>query len=176
MQWLDAIRVVLQAATGPIHYTDIAQQIIDRGLRPEGIGATPATTVNGTLRSSIRNDGANSPFMQVGPGQYAWKEAQAEVFDAPADDVEEVVTSSQITGIVNAFGMFWERSKVLWINNPKIFGQQQIGSTEVDFCDEKGVYLLHDSQGVVYAGRATDHRRSGSSNRGRPSRPNRPYR
>ena len=52
--------------------------------------------------------------------------------------------------------MFWERSKVLWTPNPKILGQQQTNAVEVDFCDQKGVYLLHDAQGVVYVGRVTD--------------------
>jgi hypothetical protein len=52
--------------------------------------------------------------------------------------------------------MFWDRSKILWEAQPRILGQQQAGSTEVNFCEEKGVYLLHDSQGVVYVGRVSD--------------------
>jgi hypothetical protein len=156
MLWLDAIRTVLQAASGPMHYTDITNDIIDRDLRPEGIGATPANTVNANLTYSINNEGANSPFVRVGRGLYALRQAQAAALNAPEPADEQTGASSQTTGVVNAFGMFWERSKVLWKNNPKILGQQQTGSTEVDFCQQKGVYLLHDSQGVVYAGRATD--------------------
>ena len=63
--------------------------------------------------------------------------------------------SSDVTGVVNAFGMFWERSKVKWDPEPKILGSQS-GAKPVNFCGQKGVYLLHDSQGVVYVGRTTD--------------------
>jgi hypothetical protein len=52
--------------------------------------------------------------------------------------------------------MFWSRDKVSWISQPRILGQQQIGSSAVDFGEQKGVYLLHDDQGVVYVGRVTD--------------------
>ncbi len=34
-------------------------------------------------------------------------------------------------------------------------GQQQVGSTPVDFAAEQGVYLLHDGRNVVYVGRTT---------------------
>ena len=52
--------------------------------------------------------------------------------------------------------MFWDRFKVSWVQNPMLLGRQQTGSKEVDFCDQRGVYLLHDPQGVVYVGRVTD--------------------
>jgi len=52
--------------------------------------------------------------------------------------------------------MFWGRVKVHWVTEPRILGQQQTGSTPVNFCEQRGVYLLHDDQGVVYVGRATD--------------------
>lgn len=75
--------------------------------------------------------------------------------DRVEEDLPETA-SSPVTGIINAFGMFWERSKVRWEARPRIFGQQQAGATPVDFCDQKAVYLLHDSQGIVYVGRVTD--------------------
>lgn len=68
----------------------------------------------------------------------------------------EEVEISEVTGLVNAFGMFWDRSKVRWETNARILGQQQSGSSPVNFGEQRGVYLLHDSQGVVYVGRATD--------------------
>lgn len=57
------------------------------------------------------------------------------------------------TGLVNAFGMFWERSRVDWSQQPQLLGQQQLGASVVNFCNERGVYLLHETQGVVYVGR-----------------------
>lgn len=52
--------------------------------------------------------------------------------------------------------MFWERSKVDWRTEPRILGKQQPESKPIDFCKQIGVYLLHDPQGVVYAGRTKD--------------------
>jgi hypothetical protein len=50
--------------------------------------------------------------------------------------------------------MFWERSRVLWGRPvPRLWGSLQKG-TAVDFCAQKGIYLLHDNQGVVYVGKA----------------------
>jgi len=37
-----------------------------------------------------------------------------------------------------------------------ILGAQQAESTPVDFCAERGVYLLHDGARTVYVGRTTD--------------------
>jgi hypothetical protein len=133
MIWVDAIRTILQDASAPMHYTAIADQIINRELRPEGVGATPAATVNAYLNSSINNEGANFPFVRVARGLYWLRSKQAQEPNVPENELEETGPSTQTTGVVNAFGMFWERSKVLWKNNPRVFGQQQAGSKEVDF-------------------------------------------
>jgi hypothetical protein len=52
--------------------------------------------------------------------------------------------------------MYWNRDKVYWQTKPRIMGQQQPGAKRVDFCDQAGVYLLHDARSVVYVGRTTD--------------------
>jgi hypothetical protein len=156
MRWEEAIRAVLKDASGPMHYNEISDQIIERKLRPEGVGATPARTVNAKLTTSINDEGSDSPFVRVDRGIYTLQAAETQALAAPESNIEETGASSPTTGVVNAFGMFWERSKVFWRNNPGILGQQQVGSTEVDFSPQKGVYLLHDAQGVVYVGRATD--------------------
>jgi hypothetical protein len=52
--------------------------------------------------------------------------------------------------------MFWDRSKVAWQIEPRIYGKQQPESEPVDFSIQVGVYFLHDAQGVVYVGRTTD--------------------
>jgi hypothetical protein len=39
---------------------------------------------------------------------------------------------------------------------PIIPEQQQAESKLVNFCEQRGVYLLHDAQGVVYVGRVID--------------------
>jgi hypothetical protein len=152
--WREAITEVLTVAAAPMHYADIADQINKLELR-EDLGATPANSVAAIITTSIKDFGSQSPFVRVSRGVYSLKTAQTAAAVPPiVDEIEE--TTSPDTGVINAFGMFWDRSKVLWIPNPKILGQQQTNAVEVDFCDQKGVYLLHDAQGVVYVGRVTD--------------------
>jgi hypothetical protein len=52
--------------------------------------------------------------------------------------------------------MYWTRAGILWTGTPRLLGQQQAGSTPVDFCGQRGVYLLHDGRAVVYVGRTTE--------------------
>ena len=52
--------------------------------------------------------------------------------------------------------MYWSRDKVSWISKPKILGIQSSASDNVDFSEQKGVYLLHDGHIVIYVGRTTD--------------------
>jgi HB1/ASXL restriction endonuclease-like protein with HTH domain len=158
--WKEAIMAVLSAAKTPMHYADIAAEIFSRELREEPT-ATPARTVAATIAQSFRNDGEHSPFIRVSRGVYSLRGTQTEApaivqkGQAEAEELAEA-ESSEDTGLVNAFGMFWDRSKVNWETEPRILGQQQVGSKSVNFCEQRGVYLLHDSQGVVYVGRATD--------------------
>ena len=136
-----------------MHYADIAEQIAKQELR-EDLGATPANTVAAIISTSIQRDGSQSAFARVSRGVYTLQTASG--FPPPpiVNEIEE--TTSPDTGVINAFGMFWDRSKVLWTQSPKILGQQQTNAVEVDFCNQKAVYLLHDAQGVVYVGRVTD--------------------
>ncbi len=151
--WREAAVMVLEKSAGFMHYTDIAQQIIDDGLRTE-YGATPAMTVNRAIRSSIQSEEANSPFISDGHGYYGLKTSVHPPGPVPPIGPRE-------TGLVNAFGMYWSRDSVQWTaSRPRLFGQQdrshEGGSTKVDFGPQKGVYLLHDRRKVVYVGRATD--------------------
>ncbi|MEQ1727521.1 MAG: hypothetical protein ABL982_03995 [Vicinamibacterales bacterium] len=59
------------------------------------------------------------------------------------------------TGLINVFGMYWFCDRVAW-EKPKLLGQPQLGSTNVDFAEQRGVNLHHDSCEVVYVGRTTD--------------------
>jgi len=152
--WKEAIIEVLKAANAPMHYSDIAEEIFKRGLRTEPT-ATPPATVAATIGQSFKNDQEHSPFIRVSRGVYALRGIQKEALAIAQEELAET-ESSEVTGLVNAFGMFWDRAKVHWVTQPFILGQQQAGSKPVDFCDQRGVYLLHDSQGVVYVGRATD--------------------
>jgi|CZKS01.1.fsa_nt_gi hypothetical protein len=155
--WREAIIAVLNTAKAPMHYVEIAKQIFDQGLRREQ-NATPANTVAAFIHRSFTNEGEHSPFIRVSRGVYSLRSALTEEPAIAQRELaeEELAEADEVTGLVNAFGMFWDRAKVQWKTDPPIFGQQQTGSKPVDFCEQRGVYLLHDSQGVVYVGRATD--------------------
>ncbi|HUU90967.1 MAG TPA: winged helix-turn-helix domain-containing protein [Phycisphaerae bacterium] len=70
MNVIDAARQVLEEAGEPLHYTEITERMIARGLWKPG-GPTPSATVNATLSTDIKSRGGKSPFRRVGLGMYA---------------------------------------------------------------------------------------------------------
>lgn len=150
MAWREAIIEVLRSAASPMHYTEISDAIAEQELRTF-FGATPAASVNATISVSLQREGDNSPFVRVGKGYYGLRETETTTTPPP-----ERTTDEDETGLINAFGMFWRRDRVLWSSTPKLLGQQQPGSTPVDFWGQKGVYMLLDGREVVYVGRTTE--------------------
>ncbi len=123
MNWKDSIIAVLQNSEEPMHYADIAQEVAKRKYRRRNeLGATPANTVAVTIGNSINNEGNFSPFVRSTRGYYALR-----VKKSKSKLMEENPSAaiSPTTGIINALGMFWERSKVIWKTDPKILGRQQ---------------------------------------------------
>lgn len=156
LSWKDAIKAVLASAKSPMHYTDIVEEIAKRGLKNYR-GATPANTVAAQISTSIKDEGAESPFVRLGPGLYALKGfATSTIISTAPDELETDSELSAPAGLVNAFGMFWDRSKVNWTSRPALYGQQPESTQKTDFSDQKGVYLLYDGREVVYVGRVTD--------------------
>ncbi len=159
LTWRAAIDKVLGAATTPLHYKDIADKIIADGLRTS-LGATPAATVNAQISSSIKRDGASSPYIRVAKGTFALsKSAAAAVSPSKVKltpTVEESEESEEQYDIVSSFGMFWRREAVQWVATPKLLGMQQLGATPVDFNKQLGIYLLYHGREVIYIGRTTD--------------------
>lgn len=152
LSWKDAIYRVLSSSALPMHYVDIADAIAERELRAD-LGATPASSVSATLYGAIQREGERCPFVRVGRGIWALRR-KSELSVSAADGVDDETVDE--TGLINAFGMYWARSSVLWSAHPRVLGHQHPGSSPVDFCDQKGVYLLHDGHAVVYVGRTTD--------------------
>ncbi len=153
LSWKESVIKVLEKNREAMHYTDIANEIDKEKLRK--VGATPAISVNTAITLSIKNEKSDSPFIKVDKGRF-WLKSLAtnsnsnQQIDQPEkDDLEE-------TGLINAFGMYWSRDKVSWISKPKILGIQSSASDNVDFSEQKGVYLLHDGHIVIYVGRTTD--------------------
>lgn len=154
LSWREAIIQVLQAHAEAMHYTDIATEISQRQLKTQ-VGATPANSVHATIGLSINHDGAESPFQKVSRGLFALRGVHAATQQPTAEDLSEDAAD---TGLINAFGMYWDRDKVNWTAPPKILGVQPPGSTPVDFCAQQGVYLLYDGTRTIYVGRTTASR------------------
>lgn len=149
--WEDAIQRVLEQSDEPMHYKAIAEEIAKQELRVN-IGATPANTVNAYINTSINSSGESSPYVRTTRGYYALRTTS----QMREDSSELISEEEEASGLINSLGMFWKASEVVWKSNPKILGQQQVGSDTVDFCDQVGVYLLHDRARVVYVGRSVD--------------------
>lgn len=156
LSWQEAAIRALEMTAEPMHYTDIAEVIAAQELR-KSFGATPAASVNTAITLSINNEGEDSPFVRVSKGTYSLRTSSEKNIEENSNQEggasEEIIEE---TGLINAFGMYWSREKVLWNSNPAILGQQQAGSTPVNFSTQQGVYLLHDGRDVVYVGRTTD--------------------
>ncbi len=150
--WHEAIRTVLSSSTTPLHYREIADRILEGGLRKK-IGATPAATVNAQIARSIKRDGENSPYRRVDKGTFV-------LGDSPSPPVPIGGKDDEEDEVVISFGAFWERDKVDWKTKRLLGVFQTEGASKrdpdrVDFSGQHGVYLLHDIREVIYVGRTT---------------------
>jgi HB1, ASXL, restriction endonuclease HTH domain len=157
--WKEAIIQVLKQQARPMQYTEIAQSIAELGLK-SNLGPAPSQKVSAIICKSMKTLGDGSPFLRVCVGVYALRHQPAAKHARQhplAQRVEGTAEELEGAGLVNAFGMYWIRGRVLWTPaKPRILGQEQTGSKPVDFCSQQGVYLLHDGRTVVYVGRTTD--------------------
>lgn len=163
MTWHQAIQHVLEEQGGPMHAQDITDQIVELGLR-ENLGATPRNTVNIYLTTSLRNEGSDSPYVRIDRGVYGLRGQQGGIQPSELSPRSEALSVSEDdfsdaedVGLVQAFGMYWQRASVHWTATAsQLLGRQQIGASSVDFASQLGVYLLHDGREVVYVGRSTE--------------------
>lgn len=72
MTWKEAVNKVLGQYPGGLHYNEIAEQIIQQDLRKK-VGATPTATVNAQIASSIKHEGAASPYVRLSKGVFNLK-------------------------------------------------------------------------------------------------------
>lgn len=159
--WRDAIIRVLTEAQTPLHYAEISEQILTRGYYKTD-GATPDSTVNAQITSSIKHDGEKTPFIRIGRGTFGLKSMgsiEPMIQVAPSSEATEQVNEVEIENadsIIRSFGMYWKRDLVVWRGEPRMYGKQQATSKPVDFGKQKGIYILYDHHTVVYVGRSID--------------------
>lgn len=157
LKWKKAIEKVLNEEKKQLHYTEIAELIAERGYR-KSFGATPQDTVSANLTTDINKKKEKSIFAKTAKGFYILRKYLNQI-DNNTDDSEPVIENDKIVlksshKIINAFGIYWNRNLVHWKSQPDLLGIQQIGATEVNFKDQIGIYLLHDSRETVYVGQA----------------------
>jgi hypothetical protein len=169
LKWDEAITKVLEESKKPLHYTEITDLIYEKHYRTGG-GATPAATVNKILGSNINQFKEKSPFAKVGMGIFILRKfldnqdlSSIDMEKTTESQIEEGATPQTVTEIqiennkiINAFGIYWNRNLVLWKSTPDLLGIQYIGALEVNFKDQRGIYLLHDSRETIYVGQAIE--------------------
>jgi hypothetical protein len=160
LKWKDAIVKVFEDEKKALHYTDIAELIAERDYR-KSLGATPQDTVSAIITTDINTNKEKSIFAKVDKGIYILRKFIDVSSQLVTEEVEAEMVSSQKTikeryKIINAFGIYWNRNLVHWKTTPDLLGIQQIGASEVNFKDQIGIYLLHDSRETIYIGQAID--------------------
>lgn len=152
LSWTEAIEEILNQGGIALHYKDIADLIIKNNLRKK-IGANPVSRVYSYIRKSLKEEGAKSPFIEVGRGMYM-SSKRTRTGNVEIKDTDDE-TEAQYD-IITSFGVFWRRSLINWVSIPRILGMQEIGATPVDFSSQIGIYLLYDGREIIYVGRCTE--------------------
>lgn len=158
LPWLKAIEKVMEEEKAPLHYTEIAELISEKKYRIN-VGATPANTVNVYINGDLNNNKSKSIFAKVpgGKGEYILRKLLDTTIEDENDEINETLEAEGVKyKIIEAYGVYWNRDKVLWKTQPDLLGVQQIGAETINFSDQIGVYLLHDGRETIYVGQAFD--------------------
>jgi len=160
LKWKEAIVKVFEDEKKALHYTDIAELIAERGYR-KSLGATPQDTVSANMTTDINTNKEKSIFAKVDKGIYILRKFLDDSSQLVTEEIEdELIVTEKIKKerykIINAFGIYWNRNLVHWKTTPDLLGIQQIGASEVNFRDQIGIYLLHDSRETIYVGQAIE--------------------
>jgi hypothetical protein len=145
MTWRDAILTVLRERNEPVHYSDIADEILSRKLVHSDT-ATPARTVYSTCINEMKSE--RSEIARVGRGLFSASDRVASSSEGSENESAE--------SWIQALGVLWRRNWVRWSSNPRLLGVAPNGDKHIDFGDQRGVYVLYDSARPVYVGRVID--------------------
>lgn len=160
LKWKEAIIKVFEDEKKALHYTEIAELIAEKGYRIS-LGATPQDTVSANITTDINNNKEKSIFAKVDKGIYILRKFLDDSSQFLTDEDEKQIETKEVLvkekhKIINAFGIYWNRNLVHWKTNPDLLGIQQIGATEVNFKDQRGIYLLYDNREIIYVGQAIE--------------------
>lgn len=159
LTWKKAIIKVLGEEAKALHYTEIAELISERRYR-QNFGATPQDTVNAELNSDINTKGERSDFARVDRGIYILRKfldskSQIIIQEKETRSISAKNDKNEPLKIINSFGIYWNRSFVFWeSSNPDLLAVQQKGAQPINFRNQIGIYMLHDSRETIYVGQA----------------------
>lgn len=160
LKWKEAIVKVFEDEKKALHYTEIAELIAEKGYR-KSLGATPQDTVSANMTTDINTNKEKSIFAKVDKGIYILRKFLDDSSQLITEETEkqteivEKITKEKFK-VINAFGIFWNRNLVHWKTTPDLLGIQQLGASEVNFKDQRGIYLLYDSREIIYVGQAIE--------------------
>ena len=153
LSWDEAIEQILTESLEPLHYKEITDRIISKGLRTN-FGAIPSNCVHTALSKSNK-------YVKFAKGIFALKSTlENRIKDSEQEDQTNQSSLSEKDGeedsIVSSFGMFWRREEVEWKSsaNLELLGAQRGEADPVNFSQQIGLYLLYDRREVIYVGRA----------------------
>jgi len=160
LKWKEAIIKVLEEEKKALHYSSIAELIAEKGYR-KSLGATPQDTVSANMTTDINKNKEKSIFAKVDRGYYILRKflddgTQLLTEETETKNKESKKIISEKLRIINSFGLYWNRNHVHWKTTPDLLGVQQIGATNVNFKNQIGIYLLHDSRETIYVGQAIE--------------------
>lgn len=144
MQWIEAIEKVIDEEGRPLHYSDIAEMIVEKGYR-SSVGARPSMTIQVMLCNHFKSN-KDSTIVKVESGTYTLKKF--------LNKYDEISGYEKESYIIQSYGIQWSRNFVHWKNNPDIYGTQSIGALPVNFAKQIGVYCLIDGRETIYVGQA----------------------
>lgn len=175
MTWMNAIISVLREAGEPMEYTQVAQAIIDRGLRNASGSVNPVASVASTVSQYLRNQGDRCEVVRLKRGQLGLREwgesdlrlgssgtatsrvhgGQVDLSEPEIQGIPDGMVEYGTEGLITSFGMYWRRDQVKWSNRPRILGAQQLGAKIVDFAEQIGLYVLYDGSRPIYVGQVS---------------------
>lgn len=144
LQWIEAIEKVIEDEGRPLHYSDIAEMIVEKGYR-SSVGARPSMTIQVMLCNHFKSN-KDSTIVKVESGTYTLKKF--------LNKYDEISGYEKESYIIQSFGIQWSRNLVHWKNNPDIYGTQSTGALPVNFAKQIGVYCLIDGRETIYVGQA----------------------
>jgi restriction system protein len=144
MNVLRAAKIALKDANAPLHYKEITQRMIDRGLW-QNDGKTPDATVNAAIAVDIKYNGTHSLFQRADKGVYVLRDWGLPEFHAPDESAAVEADTQQPTldvSTTKSFSFTDAAEQVLeQFSDSKLMHYREITrkALEPDFIKTKGV-------------------------------------